>query len=316
MSSGVTFQQVTVAEIADEVSDVISLRLERANGQPMQLFEPGSHVELQIPNGARRSYSICSNPADLSHYTLGILREGTGRGGSAYLHESIEAGDTLLMSEPKQTFALAPDVERHVFIAGGIGVTPFISMLHRLRQTNGEFELHYLARGRGSAAFIDQIERLAGRCLKTYWSSEGNRFETDRLGTLLTSPGVQAYCCGPKRLMDSVLDAAIPLKVTVRFESFAEAPSKGIYAGAPFEAKIASSGKILAVSDTQTLLEALNENGHEVPSSCEHGICGTCLVKYIGGTPLHRDGVLNDETRKSMIATCISRAKDRLVLDL
>lgn len=316
MASGIAFQQVTVAEIADEAPAVVSLKLERLNGQPMAPFEPGAHVELQIPNGTRRAYSICSNPADLSHYTIGVLREGSSRGGSAYIHEALETGDVLLMSEPKHAFALASGVEKHVFIAGGIGVTPFIPMLHRLRNEGHEFAFHYLARNREDACFFDQVEQLAGNRLTSYWSGQGNRFDATRLAELLAGPGVQAYCCGPKRLMDAVLQAAISLNAGVRFESFAETPSKGIYAGVPFEVEIASSGQVIAVGDTATLLEALHEGGHEVASSCEHGICGTCLVKYLRGDPIHRDGILDEETRKSLIATCISRAKDRLVLDL
>ena len=120
MSSDMTFHQVVVSEIADEVPAVVSLKLERRNGQPMAPFEPGAHVELQIPNGARRSYSICSDPSDRSHYMLGVLREPESKGGSAYIHEALEPGDTLLMSDPKSSFRLAEDATKHVFIAGGI----------------------------------------------------------------------------------------------------------------------------------------------------------------------------------------------------
>lgn len=316
MSSDLAFHQVVVSEIADEVPAVVSLRLERSNGQPMAPFIPGAHVELQIPNGSRRSYSICSDPKDLSHYRLGVLREPKSRGGSAYIHDRLEAGDVLLMSEPKSSFGLAPDAARHVFIAGGIGVTPFLPMLRQLKRDGADFRFHYLAKNRESSCFLGELQQLAGDRLTVYWSSTGERFQTSRLVDIGRGSLTQVYCCGPKRLMDGMLEASVALPRPVRFETFAEAPATGIYAGAPFEIMIGSTGKLVPVSDTQTMLEALRESGHEVASSCEHGICGTCLVKVLSGQPVHRDGVLTDELRKTFVTPCISRAKERLTLDL
>jgi ferredoxin-NADP reductase len=316
MSSALAFHQVVVSEIADEVPAVVSLRLQRGNGRPMPRFEPGAHVELQIPNGSRRSYSICSDPADLGHYMLGVLREPKSRGGSSYIHDRLEAGDVLLMSEPKSSFGLARDASRHVFIAGGIGVTPFLSMLRQLRHEGADFHFHYLARDRQSSCFLAELRELAGDRLTIYWSSTGARFQASSLADIGRGSLTQVYCCGPKRLMDSVLEASTCLKRPVRFETFAEAPATGIYAGAPFEIEIGSTGSIVPVLDTQTMLEALRASGHDVASSCEHGICGTCLVRVLKGQPIHRDGVLTDELRKTFVAPCISRAKERLTLDL
>jgi ferredoxin-NADP reductase len=282
----------------------------------MDLFIPGAHVELQIPNGSRRSYSICSDPADLSHYMLGVLREPNSRGGSSYIHDRLEAGDVLLMSEPKSSLALSHDANRHIFIAGGIGVTPFLPMLRQLKHDGADFRFHYLAKDRESSCFLGELQQLADDRLTIYWSSTGERFETSRLTDIGRGSLTQVYCCGPKRLMDAVLEASIALPRPVRFETFAEAPVTGIYAGAPFEIEIGSTGKVVQVSDTQTMLEALRENGHDVASSCEHGICGTCLVRVLKGQPVHRDGVLTDELRKTFVAPCISRAKERLTLDL
>lgn len=316
MSSDMTFHQVVVSEIADEVPAVVSLKLERRNGQPMAPFEPGAHVELQIPNGARRSYSICSDPSDRSHYMLGVLREPESKGGSAYIHEALEPGDTLLMSDPKSSFRLAEDATKHVFIAGGIGVTPFLSMLRQLRQRGADFSFHFLAKDEESACFLQDVRQLAGDRLTVYWSNGGSRFQPRNLGDFAEGALTQVYCCGPKRLMGDVLAASSGLGRPVRFEAFEEAPAAGIYAGAPFEIEIASSGKIVPVSDTQTMLEALRQSGHDVASSCEHGICGTCVVRFLKGEPLHRDGVLTDDLRKTFIAACISRAKEKIVVDL
>jgi ferredoxin-NADP reductase len=282
----------------------------------MARFIPGAHVELQIPNGSRRSYSICSDPADLSHYMLAVLREPNSRGGSSYIHDRLKAGDILLMSEPKSSLALSQDATRHIFIAGGIGVTPFLPMLRQLKRDGAGFHFHYLAKDRESSCFLGELQQLADDRLTIYWSSTGERFETSRLTDIGRGSLTQVYCCGPKRLMDAVLEASIALPRPVRFETFVEAPATGIYAGAPFEIEIGSTGKVVRVSDTQTMLEALRESGHDVASSCEHGICGTCLVRVLKGQPVHRDGVLTDELRKTFVAPCISRAKERLTLDL
>jgi ferredoxin-NADP reductase len=316
MSSDVTFHQVVVSEIADEVPAVVSLKLEKANRQPMAAFEAGSHVELQLPNGARRSYSICSDPADRSHYMLGVLRKPYSRGGSSYIHDALEVGDTLLMSEPKSSFRLSDEAENHVFIAGGIGVTPFLPMLSDLRRRGVEFSVHYLAKDLESGCFLAELRRLAGERLKVYWSRTGERFDVSRLGYIARGLLTQVYCCGPSRLMSDVLTVSTCLQRPVRFETFEEAPAKGIYAGVPFEVEIASTGKVVQVSDTQTMLEALRQSGQDIASSCEHGICGTCLVRVLKGKPLHRDGVMTDEMRKTFVAPCISRAKEKLVLDL
>jgi ferredoxin-NADP reductase len=316
MSSDVTFHQVVVAEIADEVPSVVSLKLEKANRQPMASFEPGAHVELQIPNGTRRSYSICSDPSDHSHYLLGVLREPNSRGGSSYIHDTLGTGDTLLMSEPISSFQLSEEAANHVFIAGGIGITPFLSMLRKLNANDAEFSIHYLAKDFESSCFLEYIRSFAGDRLKVYWSRTGDRFKPASVGHIGRGRHTQVYCCGPKRLMGEVLAASICLERPVRFEAFEEAPAKGIYAGSPFEVEIGSSGNIVPVSETQTMLEALRQNGHDVASSCEHGICGTCLVRVLKGQPIHRDGVMTDELRKNFVAPCISRAKERLVLDL
>ena len=270
----------------------------------------------QIPNGSRRSYSICSDPADLSHYMLGVLREPKSRGGSAFIHESMETGDVLLVSDPKASFQLAEDATRHVFIAGGIGITPFLPMLCHLNRGGVDFQIHYLAKDRESACFLAEVSQLANERLTTYWSSTGKRFQPSCLSSIGKDVKTQIYCCGPKKLMDAVLDVSTALPRPVRFETFTEAPATAIYAGNPFEVQINSSGKVVRVTETQTMLEALRQSGHEVASSCEHGICGTCVLRVLKGSPVHRDGVLTDEMRKSFVAPCISRAKELLVLDL
>ncbi|HEY0220183.1 MAG TPA: PDR/VanB family oxidoreductase [Afipia sp.] len=228
----------------------------------------------------------------------------------------MEAGDILLVSDPKASFQLATDATRHVFIAGGIGITPFLPMLRKLKREGANFQIHYLAKAQESACFLAEVSQLSGERLTTYWSSTGERFQTSCFLDIGQDANTQIYCCGPKKLMDAVFEASTALAHPVRFETFAEASASAIYAGVPFEVQINSSGKIVPVAETQTMLEALRQSGHEIASSCEHGICGTCVIRVLKGNPVHRDGVLTDEMRKSLVAPCISRAKERLVLDL
>jgi ferredoxin len=189
-------------------------------------------------------------------------------------------------------------------------------MLRQLRESDAGFSIHYLAKDLESSCFLEDIRGFAGDRLSVYWSRTGDRFNSGSIGHIGRGRHTQVYCCGPKRLMSDVLTASTCLQRPVRFEAFEEAPARGIYAGRPFEVEIGSSGKIVPVSDTQTMLEALRQSGHDVASSCEHGICGTCLVRVLQGQPIHRDGVMTDELRKTFVAPCISRAKERLVLDL
>ncbi len=263
MSSDLAFHQVVVSEIADEVPAVVSLRLERSNGQPMAPFIPGAHIELQIPNGSRRSYSICSDPKELSHYRLGVLREPKSRGGSSYIHDRLEAGDILLMSEPRSSFGLSQDAAPACFQPVASASRRFFRLLRQLGRDGADFRFHYLAKDRESSCFLGELQQLAGDRLTVYWSSTGERFQASRLADIGRGALTQVYCCGPKRLMDAVLEASIALPRPVRFETFAEAPVTGIYAGAPFEIMIGSTGKLVPVSDTQTMLEALRASGHE-----------------------------------------------------
>jgi vanillate O-demethylase ferredoxin subunit len=308
--------QVVVDDIVAETASVILLSLKRADGGTMQAFAPGAHVELLIPNGSRRCYSICSDPQDLSRYEIAVRRAPASRGGSAYLHDVVDICDVMLMSSPRPAFSLAADAKHHVLIAGGIGITPFMPMLHDLHRKGASYRLHYLTKSKDETCFLDRIARLAGQRLALHFPTPDSRFRVDTLGSLLHDRDTQIYCCGPRRLMDDLREAAFDAVRPVRFEAFVEPATTGIRAGNAFEIEIASSGRIIEVGETRTMLEALRESDIEVPSSCEHGICGTCILRYRHGEPVHRDGVLTDTMRRTHVAACISRAKGRLVLDL
>jgi ferredoxin-NADP reductase len=314
---GSALTQIVASEIVEETGAIVSLRLERADGRLLAPFEPGAHIELHIPNGVRRHYSLCSDPDDLSHYEIAVLREPKSRGGSAYIHEQLDVGDGMLISAPRPAFSLVLGAASHVLIAGGIGIAPLLPMLHRLRGQDARFELHYLARGSTDAAFLDRVTDLIGPDrLHTWFSRDNQRFATGSL-VARAAAGAQIYCCGPERLMRAVREALVGCGGPApRFETFVAPVLTGVRAGDPFEVEILSSGQIVAVSAEETLLEALNTAGFDIAFSCEHGICGTCLVEYRGGDPLHRDGVLTASLRARCLTACVSRGRGRLVLDL
>jgi vanillate O-demethylase ferredoxin subunit len=315
--SSAAFTQVVVAEIANETADIVTVRLRRSGGHHMPPFAPGSHIELVIPNGARRYYSICSDPEDLSQYEIAVLREAKSRGGSDYIHDSLDVGDVMLMSAPRSAFSIANDAQHHVLIAGGIGITPFMPMIHSFVQTGVSYELHYLARAAEHAAFLDRLTAVCELRFSTYFTEAGKRLAVADLLGRLDRDNAQIYCCGPKRLMDEVLSvAAAKPGRTPRFEAFSGVTFEPMRTGESFEVEIASSGKLILVRADETLLQALRRAGCDAASSCEHGICGTCVVGFSAGEPIHRDGVLNNELRRDHIAPCVSRAKGRITLNL
>jgi ferredoxin-NADP reductase len=308
------FTPVVVDDIVQETPQVVLLRLVRRGGA-LGPFEPGSHVEAQLPNGLRRSYSIASDPDDLSHYEIAVLREPESRGGSNYIHDVLDVGDLVLISPPRSGFPIVADAARHVLVAGGIGITPFLSMVHRFRRDRVPFELHYLARSAEDAALLGRLRSLAE--VRTYFSADGCRFDPAVLRVQAGEANTQIYCCGPQRLMNDLRTALADRSARIpRFETFAEAPVSPLLKGDPFEVEIASTGVLVPVHSEQTMLEALRQAGCDVPSSCEHGLCGTCVLRYLKGKPLHRDGVLDASARRDRIAPCISRAEGRLVLSL
>jgi tetrachlorobenzoquinone reductase len=314
--SDASFIQVAVDEIVDAAPSIVSIRLRRSGGGSMPPFEPGSHIEVAIPNGVKRQYSICSNPADLAAYTIAVRREERSRGGSDYLCSSLDIGDIMLASLPRSTFALDASAKHHVFIAGGIGITPFVPMLHALADAGTSCELHYASKSREDAVFLDAIRAMAGPRVTAYHSAEGTRLPLRELLNGLDLDA-QIYCCGPDRLMNEL--RALTLANghrRPRFEAFTGVEVPPIKAGDRFDVLIKSTGAIVSITAQETMLEGLRRAGHDVPSSCEHGHCGTCILHYTEGQAVHRDGVLNAEQRQSYIATCISRGKGSLTLDI
>jgi vanillate O-demethylase ferredoxin subunit len=309
--------KMIVAEVSvdtDTVS-VFSFRHRRRAHLPPPL--PGAHVDVRLPDGRVRQYSLCGDAADDTVYRIAVKREDDGRGASRWLHENLKVGTTALVSTPRNNFPLAGEAERHVLIAGGIGVTPFVPMTLALARRGEAFTLHYCARS-GRAPLIAALRASCARDqLKTYFGDEPRaaRFDADVICAQL-QPGTHVYCCGPQRLTEAVRTAVAHWPVEqVHFEVFKPTLDEN-FNPEPFDVKIASTGEVVRVPANRSALEVLRERGVPLPSSCELGVCGSCECGYREGTVIHRDSVLKTAARQDRMMLCVSRARVGVTLDL
>lgn len=311
--------KMRVTEVRNETGRVRSLTLAHQTRPELPPFEAGAHVTVLLANGMRRPYSLCSDPADPGRYRLGVLREDAGLGGSLAMHE-LQPGDRLFVSHPANHFPLAPGAAFHLLIAGGIGITPMLAMVHALKATGDRFRLHYCARRRDDMAFAGELQALCrpDQLILHDGSRPGGRL--DIAAVLTDAPaGTHVYCCGPQRLMDAVTAAArgagFALEA-IHVEHFEGVPADQRQRGEPFQIEIKSTGQVLDVPENKSALEVLRDNGFAVDAVCEGGVCGTCRVEYVAGEPIHRDLALRVEERAHTLLVCVSRATTKLVLDL
>lgn len=311
--------KATVRSVTDVAERTRAYELALAKRKRFPPFEPGAHVTVQLPNGLKRQYSLCSDPSDTHSYRIAVLCEEQGRGGSRFMHHHIRPGDTLFIRCPDNRFPIAPEASHHVLIAGGIGITPFIPMVTKLARDCASFELHYCARSRTRAAFVDELEQFCppGALHLHFDGGEPSRGLDVR--SLLTKPvvGTHCYSCGPAALMDAVRAATSAwTDGCVHFEAFSGLRQAERVVGDPFRLRIASSGRLLEVPSNQSALRVLREAGFEVDYSCEAGACGSCRVRYVSGQPIHRDFALRPEERADQFICCVSRAAGELTVDL
>ncbi|MDP3700231.1 MAG: PDR/VanB family oxidoreductase [Hylemonella sp.] len=322
MSSAPTLQ-VRVARKAQEALDIVTLELVAADGRTLPAFSAGSHVDVQLPGGITRQYSLCNDPKETHRYLIGVLRDVASRGGSVAVHDAVREGDLLTISAPRNHFALAHDATQHLLLAGGIGVTPILCMAERLAITGAAFEMHYATRAPERTAFRERIAASIFAERVHFHYDNGDAAQKLDLKKLLDKPqaGTHLYVCGPKGYMDAVLGTARTQgwpEEQLHYEFFgAEVVKSDSDAG--FEIKLASSGRIIMVSKDQTVTQALDAAGVEVMVSCEQGVCGTCLTRVLEGVPDHKDSYLTpqEQAANDQFTPCCSRSKTpRLVLDL
>lgn len=280
---------------------------------PLPGFSAGSHVQLQLPNGLRNAYSLLSDPLDCRRYRIAVRRQDNSRGGSRYLHEQLQVGDALRISAPANLFPLQGQARLHILVAGGIGITPLLAYCLELLRRGAQFELHYAFRTGLSDAYVGPLRELIGARLHCYDSPQ-RRLD---LGQVLRDRplGSHVYACGPQRLLLDLREQAAALgwrDSRVHWEAFA-APEPGV----AFRVELARSGRQLEVDAEQSLLEALEAAGVEVPNLCRGGVCGQCQTRYLKGEVEHRDHYLTPDERAASLMPCVSRGcGSPILLDL
>lgn len=309
-----------VSALRCEARDVLWIELRRADGEALPAFTAGSHLEVHLPRQQIRHYSLCNDPRETHRYCIGVGLSRDSRGGSKYLHERLKVGQALKVSAPRNHFPLDPTAGEAVFIAGGIGITPILSMIHACSAARRPWRLFYCARNRARAAFYEDLLTIDRDAIRFHFDDEQQDRWFDVSAALSTiAADAHVYTCGPEPLMRAVEAAGANRPAgLLHFEWFS---GREIDArrDRPFTVRLARSARDIHVAADRSLLEALEDSGNGIPYSCRAGLCATCRVAVLAGECEHRDTVLNAEERASnqSILACVSRAKgDRLELDL
>lgn len=309
--------QVVVARRGVVAEDVVELRLERPDRRALPAWEPGAHIDVTTPAGPRQ-FSLTGDPNDRDAWTIGVLREPDGRGGSSWMHDRA-CGDIVDVCGPRNAFALEP-APAYVFVAGGIGITPIRPMLRTAASAGARWRLAYGGRTRRSMAFLDDLASLGERVGICPRDESGDLDLDAILGDV--DPDALVYCCGPEPLLDAVQRRCEgELTGRLRIERFRPQSTAEAEPDEPFEVELTDSGTTLTVAPGQSILRACMDAGVEIFSSCEEGMCGTCETDVLAGAVDHRDSILTDEERaaNATIMICVSRAAEpggKLVLDL
>lgn len=305
-----------------ETDDICSFEFVSVDGDVLPAFTAGSHVEVHIKDDLTRSYSLCNSPEQSNRYEIAVLKDPKSRGGSLAIHENFKVGDTVRISKPRNNFALESGAKKTVLLAGGIGVTPILSMAEDLVRRDQSFEFHYCARSESKMAYLSRIRNaIFYDKVSLYFDDVPDR--NLNIEDVLASPNsdTHIYICGPVGFLEYVRESAKRLNwqdENVHFEYFSADVIK-LDSDCEFDVKLANSGKIIRIPADKTVVAVLAEHGVEVPVSCEQGVCGTCQIRVIDGIPDHRDHYLtNDErTRNTVFMPCVSRCKSScLTLDL
>ncbi|MGK5114798.1 MULTISPECIES: PDR/VanB family oxidoreductase [unclassified Geodermatophilus] len=310
--------RLQVASRTEGAEGVVVLELHDPSGAELPAWAPGAHLDLKLPNGMTRQYSLCGDPGDRSVWRIGVLREPEGRGGSAYVHDELTEGTEIDVRGPRNNFPLVP-APRYVFIAGGIGITPILPMMGAAQAAGADAELHYGGRSRRSMAFLESLEEISETPVVLHPQDEVGLIDLPGiLGT--PRPDTLVYCCGPEPLLQAVEKqcAAWPAG-SLHVERFAPKEMGEPVMQDAFEVELAQSGMTLTVPPDRTILEVVEEAGIPVLSSCQEGTCGTCETPVLEGQVDHRDSLLTAEEQEAndTMFICVSRAAcPKLVLDL
>jgi ferredoxin-NADP reductase len=312
---------VRVSEVVEEAAGIRSLRLVATDGSPLGPYRAGAHVDVVGPTGMLRQYSLCSPPDDTASLLIAVKKEPDSRGGSAALHE-VRVGDALEIGAPRNLLAVAEDADRHFLVAGGIGVTPLLSMAYELHRRGADFAVHYFARSREEAAFADLLEHRVDFRDRVHLHCGVPR--ADQPAVILAyadglGPASRVYTCGPGGFMDQVTATLAPAvgADNVHVEHFvaAEIDTSADHA---FVVEL-DTGEQFDVPADRSILSVLDDHGIEVFTSCKEGVCGSCVSGVLEGVPDHRDRCLSaaDRAAGDQMALCVSRARTpRLKIEL
>ena len=304
-------------EIADQI---FLFELVREDGQDLPPFDAGAHLTVETPNGQSRHYSLCNAPGERNRYQIAVKRDVAGTGGSVNMVDAVQTGSLLRVSPPENYFPLAHTASRYLLIAGGIGITPILAMMHELQARGADFKVIYCTRAPASSAFLDELNAPQWAQRVTVHHDHGDPARLLELAPLLADapPDTHIYCCGPRPLMQAVREQTAHWPSgSVHFEDFGTSARPASEADQTFTVRLARSGIDVQVPPDKTILTALRECGIAVPSSCESGTCGSCRTRLLAGEVEHRDFVLDDDEYASNIMICVSRARSKeLVLDV
>ena len=310
-----------VQNIVDTTDRVRVYELVQPEDWELPTFTAGAHIDVHIPGGLVRQYSLAGDPSDQKKYRIGVLTRSDGSGGSIALREAVEIGSKLSVSLPKNYFPLAADAKHHIFIAGGIGITPFLSMIPVVMRRSQTFELHMCSRTLGETPFLEELKKIYPNGKVRFYHDQDEAPTPLDVHALLKDRGddEHVYSCGPTGLMDDVYKATRGWKnpSQAHFERFAAPTAPVIDGEKSYKINLAKQNRSVEVFVGETMLNALRRNGVAMKSGCEGGTCGDCKVRYLAGQPKHADFVLAENERPSFIIPCVSSsASDEITLDL
>lgn len=327
--------RVRIRQITAEAIGIHSYELVDPNGKELPPASAGSHIDIHLKGGIVRQYSLCNDPSERMRYVIAVLRDEAGRGGSKAVHEQLRVGDEIVISLPRNNFSIMSHATKHLLLAGGIGITPLKAFAHALERSGANYELHYCAKGEAHAAFRDQLAPLASSGRVFFYFDGGVPGQGLDIGGFLTpyAEGTHLYYCGPAGFMNACASGAAHWPPgTVHLEHFkalvAAVPAAAIgdsdtsavrsaNANSCFQMQIASTGEVLEVGESESIVDILDAAGIWISTSCQSGLCGTCKVRFLAGEVDHRDFVLSDEEHLDQMTTCVSRCRSgTLVLDL
>jgi ferredoxin-NADP reductase len=307
--------------IKDVARDTKLYTFARTDGARLPAYKPGAHIDLHLPNGLMRQFSLVVPNAEPDSYVVGVKRDENSRGGSRYIIEEMKLGDEIKISAPRNNFPLVENADHVVLVAGGIGITPIWCMAQQLQALGRSWKIHYACRSQADMAFLDELKQLDAKFVHLHFDDEANGNVLDIAAAVAEAPAnAHFYCCGPNPMLKAFEAAAAGRPrdhIHVEYFTPKEDTTEGKLGG--FWVELARSGEEYFIPEGKKVLEVLFDSGVDVDYSCELGICGACETRVISGIPEHHDSVLSEEeqaTNEKVMICCCGCKTERLVLDM